>query len=338
MALRDNLKKHREQKGLTPEQTASAVGASVRQYSSWERGVSEPSLLFLKRLAEAFGTTANALLAGVGDPPPPEPESLVSVGEHQGFLQAIRANPADDSPRLIYSDWLEEHGEPEWAEFIRLQCQAVRLAEYSDADLLLRHLWYSDRPLLSLDCLDPDLAAYETASRRAGELLARNQKRWFGEDYPAGVRVSFSRGFQGLVGAEDWPALRAALNGPLGLAPFEDLEIRLASDVEAGELLQSGVLRRRTGLWLSLTHEEDVAGVLRQLGDSDQVGQLTTLQVVAQTAETFRLGSVVRRWSRAGGGASCTSCPFTSATPTTGRSLCLPTRLRPWPGPLTCGS
>jgi uncharacterized protein (TIGR02996 family) len=35
---------------------------------------------------------------------------------HEAFLQAIRANPADDGARLIYADWLEDNGDPERAE------------------------------------------------------------------------------------------------------------------------------------------------------------------------------------------------------------------------------
>jgi uncharacterized protein (TIGR02996 family) len=41
------------------------------------------------------------------------------------FLQDILANPEDDGPRLIFADWLEEHGGPAGAargEFIRVQC------------------------------------------------------------------------------------------------------------------------------------------------------------------------------------------------------------------------
>ncbi len=38
------------------------------------------------------------------------------------FLQAIVANPADTTRRLVYADWLEENGQPERAEFIRVQC------------------------------------------------------------------------------------------------------------------------------------------------------------------------------------------------------------------------
>jgi uncharacterized protein (TIGR02996 family) len=42
------------------------------------------------------------------------------------LLEAIRAAPADDAPRLVYADWLDEHGDPDRAEFIRLQCLRMR--------------------------------------------------------------------------------------------------------------------------------------------------------------------------------------------------------------------
>jgi uncharacterized protein (TIGR02996 family) len=38
------------------------------------------------------------------------------------ILAGIRAHSDDDSPRLVYADWLEENGQAERAEFIRLQC------------------------------------------------------------------------------------------------------------------------------------------------------------------------------------------------------------------------
>ena len=40
------------------------------------------------------------------------------------FLRAILANPADNTPRLVFADWLEEHrttdADAARAEFIRL--------------------------------------------------------------------------------------------------------------------------------------------------------------------------------------------------------------------------
>jgi uncharacterized protein (TIGR02996 family) len=45
------------------------------------------------------------------------------------FLADIKEQPADDAPRLIFADWLEEQGDPELAargELLRLQCRTPR--------------------------------------------------------------------------------------------------------------------------------------------------------------------------------------------------------------------
>jgi uncharacterized protein (TIGR02996 family) len=41
----------------------------------------------------------------------------------RAFQRAIAEKPDDDTPRLIYADWLEENGWPEQAEFIRLDIE-----------------------------------------------------------------------------------------------------------------------------------------------------------------------------------------------------------------------
>jgi uncharacterized protein (TIGR02996 family) len=48
--------------------------------------------------------------------------------EERALLAAVDAAPGDDVPRLVYADWLDEHGRPERAEFIRVQCALARLA------------------------------------------------------------------------------------------------------------------------------------------------------------------------------------------------------------------
>jgi len=52
------------------------------------------------------------------------------VTERQ-LLNAILKNPNDDSARLIYADWLEEHGDQDRSEFIRIQCELSKL-RYDD--------------------------------------------------------------------------------------------------------------------------------------------------------------------------------------------------------------
>jgi uncharacterized protein (TIGR02996 family) len=45
------------------------------------------------------------------------------------LLRAILEAPAEDTPRLVYADWLDENGQPERAEFIRVQCELPRLVK-----------------------------------------------------------------------------------------------------------------------------------------------------------------------------------------------------------------
>jgi len=54
------------------------------------------------------------------------------VSDRDGFLAAIHDAPDDAAPRLIFADWLEENGEAEHAEFIRVQVEMRRERERSE--------------------------------------------------------------------------------------------------------------------------------------------------------------------------------------------------------------
>jgi PTS system fructose-specific IIA component/PTS system nitrogen regulatory IIA component len=88
----------------------------------------------------------------------------------EAFLDAIRDNPDDDTPRLVCADWLDEHGEPERAAFIRTQVMLARA-----------------------DPADPRRA--ELASREQA-LLRKNRAAWLGEPWNEVLAgVGFRRGF-----------------------------------------------------------------------------------------------------------------------------------------------
>jgi uncharacterized protein (TIGR02996 family) len=44
--------------------------------------------------------------------------------EADALLDAIFDHPDEDTPRLVYADWLQEHGHEDYAQFIRLSIQA----------------------------------------------------------------------------------------------------------------------------------------------------------------------------------------------------------------------
>jgi uncharacterized protein (TIGR02996 family) len=71
------------------------------------------------------------------------------MDQARAFLEAIRDEPEDDTPRLIFADWLDDHGDADRAEFIRAQVRLAALPENDPA-----------RPALE-DEVDDLLAAHE---------------------------------------------------------------------------------------------------------------------------------------------------------------------------------
>lgn len=88
----------------------------------------------------------------------------------EALLQAIIENPDDDTLRLVYAEWLVRNGDPERAEFIRVQCEAQRL--------------------VGLDTLQ-----WESLGRRAQVLLSKNAARWLGRLHGSLREREFRRGF-----------------------------------------------------------------------------------------------------------------------------------------------
>jgi uncharacterized protein (TIGR02996 family) len=60
------------------------------------------------------------------------------MSDNDVLLRAILDDPDDDAPRLVYADWLEEHGEAERAEFIRVQVERAEAPRYAPPRIELR--------------------------------------------------------------------------------------------------------------------------------------------------------------------------------------------------------
>ena len=48
------------------------------------------------------------------------------TNDEAGLIAAIRDDVADDAVRLVYADWLDEHGRADQAELIRVQVAIAR--------------------------------------------------------------------------------------------------------------------------------------------------------------------------------------------------------------------
>lgn len=78
------------------------------------------------------------------------------MNEREALLRAICDNPDDDTPRLVFADWLQEHGEEERAEFVRLQVRHTELLRYASSDT-------------------------DNFARQARELWVRHGSKWLAE-------------------------------------------------------------------------------------------------------------------------------------------------------------
>jgi uncharacterized protein (TIGR02996 family) len=58
--------------------------------------------------------------------------------EESALIAAVVAAPDDDTPRLVYADWLDEHGRQERARLIRFQCQ-IEILQAEETTLLEQH-------------------------------------------------------------------------------------------------------------------------------------------------------------------------------------------------------
>src|SRR5215212_11486943 len=61
-------------------------------------------------------------------------------GEQAALHDAIIQNPDDDTVRLAYADWLQENGDEERAEFIRLQIEIARSDDSQQSALRQREV------------------------------------------------------------------------------------------------------------------------------------------------------------------------------------------------------
>lgn len=122
--------------------------------------------------------------------------------DERAFFDPIRDAPADDGPRLIYADWLDERGRPERAEFIRLQVERARLPRHEPRRDVL--------------------------ARRAERLFDRHGADWVRElpTFDGVTWGEFDRGFPRGVTARSLADYERAAGQLAAVAPIDTLEVR----------------------------------------------------------------------------------------------------------------
>jgi uncharacterized protein (TIGR02996 family) len=191
----------------------------------------------------------------------------VAVGgaaDQEHLFRAVLDNPDEDTPRLMYADWLEEHDDPARAEFVRVQCRL--------ADRMRRE---------AVPTTDPDV-------KREFQLKTQLGERWLAE-MPAvrGVRWSgFWRGFPAASVVSATTLVRAA-EKVWAAAPVESVTITGLNANGARVLAGSDVFDRLRVFVLerySARHEGERP--LRTLFDSPRAEALRRLYLTNGIGES----------------------------------------------------
>jgi uncharacterized protein (TIGR02996 family) len=170
------------------------------------------------------------------------------------FLAHILAHPDDLTPRLVYADWLDEHGETERAEFIRVQIELSQAEEFSPRwrELDGRQEWF----------------------------IKNRKKQWLAPLKGLTLYARFFRGFveDVTVFARSWLQRGDRL---FQLTPIRTIRCTLShsdNHVPLAEVLASFLTARLSGLDLSnnLSVGDDRA---RDLAQSPNLAGLTTLDL-----------------------------------------------------------
>jgi uncharacterized protein (TIGR02996 family) len=179
----------------------------------------------------------------------------VAATEEAGLREALFSDPDDDTARLVYADWLDEHGQPERAEFIRLQCKHASV--YHEA------IFVSG---------DPEADRMNRLEKEHGE-------RWLaGAPLLPGVQSYLWRGFAAHVHVRGWREFRKQARRMFQTAPVEYVTFECLSLVGARALAQSPYLERIRVLDLAYGAVRKI-GALRALLSSPALASLQTLRL-----------------------------------------------------------
>lgn len=126
-------------------------------------------------------------------------------------MKNILAAPEDDDLRLVFADWLEDRGDEDRANLIRLQCEIARLAPWE--------------------------RGWQEATWRASSLLEQHGARWRREELPSidGVEwTDFDRGFASTVRVRDVATLYEHEAAIRAAAPVSCVEMPSLVEPENG--------------------------------------------------------------------------------------------------------
>jgi uncharacterized protein (TIGR02996 family) len=164
-------------------------------------------------------------------------------GDGDALFRAICEEPWEDTPRLVYADWLEENGQPERAEFIRLQIELAAIP---------RDKRYGTPQEKRADELE---LAWDPTERQVKLKVAKKPRKSWSADLPKGEGLEWStwyaRGFRHVVTFSSMKAVKKHADAVFVAAPVENVTIKRLQPAQIAPLLALPWVERLSALHLS---------------------------------------------------------------------------------------
>lgn len=173
-----------------------------------------------------------------------------------GLIKEILAKPFDDEPRLVYADWLEESGDVNRADFIRIQCECAG------------HRYW-----------EPE---YDGLMKQSEKLLKDNEAVWK-KQLGIRARCYFQRGF--IEGMTATPKMLLGLDPTIfSRTPIMSLQLSRFNPEKFQQVADSGIFKSILGLRASSSgRSEFLLGALNRASTKLRKLDLSGCQVTLES-------------------------------------------------------
>jgi uncharacterized protein (TIGR02996 family) len=226
-----------------------------------------------------------------------------TMSDRAALYAAVCANPDDDTPRLVFADWLQEHGEEKRAAFIRAE---VENHNRQNADTPAATVWrfFKDCNFDDLGNIDWSQVAAELGELQAAERAAKKSRyslKKKSEGLPRVKGVEFrevERGFYSAVWVKNTESFVKNLDAIFRAAPITHIDFRSEDLTEehAREFVDSGHLAQVRSLGFI---EGCAPEALRVIGGHRDAGGVSLLEVWADADASNQLTALAagKHWT-----------------------------------------
>jgi uncharacterized protein (TIGR02996 family) len=189
------------------------------------------------------------------------------MSDRAALLAAICSHPDEDTPRLVFADWLDEHGEGKRAAYIRAQIEHHRITTADTAtsallDFIVRQ-YENGFDRINWSVVDAELGAQVAAQKAADKVRFKMTTKSEGVPRVKGVTYHcYDRGFYDTVYLDSTSAFLKHAKAIYRAAPITSVTFNELTGEQAAEFVACGYLARTRKLCFNYGVEAEAVRVL----------------------------------------------------------------------------